>query len=39
VRLVSAIGGGPGGSVNLSTSLSNVARLLIGNPVFEATMQ
>jgi hypothetical protein len=27
VRLVSPIGGAPGGSGNLSTSLSNVARL------------
>jgi hypothetical protein len=27
VRLVSLIGGAPGGSGNLSTSLSNVARL------------
>jgi hypothetical protein len=27
VRLVSPVGGAPGGSENLSTSLSNVARL------------
>jgi hypothetical protein len=38
VRLVSSIGGATGGSGNLSTSLSNVARLAVFNANCDGTI-